>query len=97
MKELEIIFEKVKTHKSEIITKYNIKEIGIFGSYIRGEERTNSDIDVLVDFSQPIDLFRFLELEEYLSELCNKKVDLVSRKSLKPNIGKQILSEVKYV
>ncbi len=97
MKEIDRIIIGIKNHKSEIEKDFNVKEIGVFGSYIRGEERLDSDVDILVDFEKPIDLFRFLDLEEMLSKLCNKKVDLVSKKSLKPFIGEQILKEVIYL
>ncbi len=97
MRELEIIQNEIKKHKSDILKKYKIKEIGVFGSYIRGEENPESDVDILVDFTEPIDLFRFLDLEEYLSDLFGKKVDLVSKKTLKPYIGKRILKEVQYI
>lgn len=97
MKDIEIIISELKKHKLEIEKDFFVKEIGVFGSYIRGEERPESDIDILVDFEKPIDLFRFLDLEEKLSELFNKKVDLVSKKSLKPFIGEQILKEVLYL
>jgi len=97
MSELERIILEIKGLKSEIEKDFNVKEIGIFGSYIRGEQRPDSDIDILVDFEKPIDLFRFLDLEEKLSELFSKKVDLVSKKSLKPFIGEIILKEVLYL
>jgi uncharacterized protein len=97
MKELERILSKITNHKSEIIKEYHVKEIGVFGSYLRGEERADSDVDILVDFDRPIDLFRFLDLEEKLSDMFGKKVDLVSKKSLKPHIGKEILKEVQYL
>ena len=97
MKEIERIINKIKNHKAEITEGYHVKEIGVFGSYIRGEERADSDVDILVDFDKPIDLFRFLDLEERLSELSGKKVDLVSKNALKPYIGKEILKEVQYL
>lgn len=97
MKELDRILRMLKTHKSELMEELCIKQIGVFGSYLRGEERHDSDIDILVDFEKPVDLFRFLDLEERLSELSGKKVDLVSKNALKPYIGKQILKEVLYL
>ena len=97
MTELESIIQRIKEHKAKISKEYNISKIGIFGSYIRGEERPESDVDILVEFEKPVDMFRFLELEEILSELFGKKVDLVSGKFLKHNIGRQILNEVRYV
>jgi len=97
MKNSEKIKQMLQEHKAKLKQKYNVKEIGIFGSYIRGEQKKASDVDILVDFEQPIDFFAFLELEEYLSELIGIKVDLVAKKALKPGIGRYILEEVVYV
>jgi predicted nucleotidyltransferase len=97
MNRLEFISEKIKKNKIILQNQYHVKEIGIFGSYVRGEERYDSDIDILVDIDKPIDLFQFLELEELLTGWTGGKVDLVSKKSLKPEIGKYILNEVQYL
>ena len=93
-KSLDEIKEILKKHKKELKEKYGVKEIGIFGSIVRGEEKGGSDVDILVEFEKPIGFFKFLELEEYLSNLIGRKVDLVSKKALKPYIGKYILEEV---
>ncbi|PMP82826.1 MAG: nucleotidyltransferase [Caldisericum exile] len=85
-----ILLEK----KEEMAEKYNVKEIGIFGSFVRGEQKKKSDIDILVEFEVPISMFKFLEFEEYLEGLLGVKVDLVSKKALKPRIGKHIMKEV---
>jgi hypothetical protein len=74
-----------------------IKEIGIFGSYIKHTEQENSDIDILVDFQKAVDLLTFVHLKNYLSELLKVDVDLVMKKALKPKIGKRILKEVIYI
>jgi len=84
----------IHTHKSKLEKDFKIKEIGIFGSYVRGEQTGESDLDVLVEFNSPIGFFKFMELEEYLQEILGVKIDLVSRKALKPRIGSRILSEV---
>ena len=97
MKKLKEIKNILAEHKPEIQKKFMVKEIGIFGSYVRGRQKAKSDIDVLVEFSEPIGLFKFMELEEYLQALFGVKVDLVSRKALKPHIGKQILEEVTFI
>ena len=81
-------------NKEDLKGKFKVKEIGIFGSYIRKEEKKSSDIDILVEFEEAPGLFEFLELKEHLSELLGKTVDLVMKKSLKPNLGKHILEEV---
>jgi hypothetical protein len=78
----------------ELSQEYGVKEIGIFGSYVRGEVTSDSDIDILVAFSKPIGFFKFLELEELLSEWLGAKVDLVTKAALKPRIGRHILEEV---
>ena len=93
-KSLDEIKEVIKKHKDELKEKYSVKEIGIFGSIVRGEAKEDSDVDILVEFEKPIGLFKFLELEEYLSNLIGRRVDLVSKKALKPHIGKHILEEV---
>lgn len=97
MKKIEEIKEILNAHKGELKEKFGVKEIGIFGSYIKGTQKDISDLDILVEFESPIDFFTFLELEEFLTELLEVKVDLVMKKALKPEIGKHILREVLYV
>ncbi len=97
MKNLAEFKQIISSSKPKLEQIYFIKSIGVFGSFIRNEETNKSDLDVLVDFYKPIDLFLFLELEEELEKVCGIKVDLVSKDSLKPNIGKIILNEVQYI
>lgn len=97
MKNLTEFKQIISIIKPKLEQNYFIKSIGVFGSFTRKEETSKSDLDILVDFSRPIDLFMFLELEEELEKVCGIKVDLVSKTSLKPNIGKQILNEVQYI
>lgn len=77
--------------------RYNVKYIGLFGSYVRGEQTAESDLDILVEFSKTPTLLQFINLENYLSDTLGIKVDLVMKDSLKPNIGKYILNEVRAV
>ena len=77
--------------------KYFVKEIGIFGSVARGEQTAVSDVDVLVEFSKPVGFFAFLDLEDFLSRTLGKKVDLVTRRALKPAVKDQILKDAVYV
>lgn len=97
MKTLEEIKTLLKELKPELEEKYKVKEIGIFGSYVRGEQRKGSDIDILVEFYEVPSFLKFIKLENYLSESLGLKVDLVRKKSLKPFIGKIILKEVIYI
>jgi uncharacterized protein len=88
---------KINKLMPELRKKYPIKSFGIFGSYIRKEETDISDIDILVDFDQPIGLFAYIELETVLSENLGVTVDLVSKGALFGKIGQTILSEVVYI
>lgn len=98
MEKVEEISRALKENETTLKDKYKVKEIGIFGSWVRGEQKTDkSDLDVLVDFEEPVSLLEFVELERYLSELLGIKVDLVMKNALKPRIGKRILEEVVYV
>jgi len=81
-------------HKAELHKKFKVKTLGVFGSYVYGEQRRVSDVNVLVEFEEPIGLFEFMDLEDYLSQLLGVKVNLVSKKALKPHIGESILKEV---
>jgi len=96
---LEEIKRILQEHREELREKYRVKEIGIFGSYVRGEQRRKSDLDVLVEFEPDagMDLISFVELEDYLSRLLGIKVDLVMKSALKPRIGERVLREVVYI
>ncbi len=94
MKTKDEILDVLRGLMPELEDRYNVKTIGLFGSALRGEQSPKSDIDVLVEFRNPIGFFKFLELEEFLSERLGAKVDLVSKKALKPEIGRFILAEV---
>ncbi|UCE17575.1 MAG: nucleotidyltransferase family protein [Gemmatimonadota bacterium] len=90
----EKILRKLDALKPELKARFNVREIGLFGSFVREEEMETSDIDILVEFEKPIGFFKFMELEEYLELQLKRKVDLVSKKALKPFIGQYILEEV---
>ena len=97
MKNINAIKRLLKEHKKDLEQQYNVKALGIFGSYAKGNSRKNSDIDILVEFSQTPDFFKFLRLERFLGELLGVKVDLVTRKALKPAIKKTIINEAIFV
>lgn len=94
---LDEIKKILRDYKSVLEEKYHVHTLGIFGSYIHNEQSGDSDLDILVDFTAPISLFEFIDMEEELSELLHVKVDLVSRNALKPFIGRRILSEVQLI
>ena len=93
MGKLEEIKSGIRKNMSILRDKYKVKTIGVFGSYIRGEQGKESDIDILVEFYETIDLFTFIELEDFLSETLGIKVDLVMKDTLKPRIKDNILRE----
>ncbi len=93
MSELEEIKQKLREHKPELKEKYNVKEISIFGSYISGDQTSKSDLDILVDFSKPIGLIKFIGLEEELEEILGIDIDLVPKKGIKVDLKESILKE----
>jgi len=97
MKTIDEIKETLAKHKEELRERFKVKEIGIFGSYVRKEQRKKSDIDVLVEFYETIDLFTFVELGDYLNEILGIKVDLGMKDALKPRLKERILSEAIYL
>ncbi len=93
MKTLREIQDTFKHVRPFLYDKYKIKELGIFGSYARGEEQLNSDIDILIDYTEAPDLFQMMELEDYLSGLIGIKVDVVTINGLRPRPKERILKE----
>jgi len=87
----------LKSLKPTLSRKFRVKRLGLFGSYVRGQMRRSSDVDVLVEFSKSIDLLDFVALERHLSEQTGAKIDLVSLKALRPEFKDAILSEVVYI
>lgn len=90
------IKSRLQQQKPYLYEKYGVTEIGVFGSYVRGEQKPDSDIDILITLTDPprIDLLDLIELEHYLSDLLERKVDVAIKKNLRKRIGKRILSEV---
>jgi uncharacterized protein len=97
MKSKNEILDKLKELKPILEQNYNITEIGLFGSYLRGEQTENSDIDILLDHKNGLTFFKLIDLEKFLEKTFNVKVDIAFKKYLKKKISKNILSEVIYV
>lgn len=91
----DIIF-KLKELKPSIKDKYKLSRIGVFGSYVRNQQSPLSDVDILVEFSEPIGM-DFVILADEIEEALDEKVDLVSRKAIKPKIWKHIEKDLIYV
>ena len=92
--EVETYINKLQEMLPELKKKYPIKYMGVFGSYVRGEQSPSSDLDILVEFNGSITLLDYARLENKLSDKLEIQVDLVSKTALKPRIGKRVLSEV---
>jgi predicted nucleotidyltransferase len=99
MKSIAQIRKQLEALKPVLEEKFQVETIGVFGSYLRGEQTKKSDIDVLVEFAKDahIGLLKYVELEIFLSEQLGIKVDLVAKDGLKPSLKDVILSEVVYV
>ncbi|MGJ3248720.1 MAG: nucleotidyltransferase family protein [Elainellaceae cyanobacterium] len=97
MTETEIIIQTLQKHLPELRSTHNVKTLGLFGSYSRGEQTSESDVDILIEFGKAPSLLKFIDLENQLSELLGEKVDLVMKTALKPRIGDRILKEVVYL
>jgi predicted nucleotidyltransferase len=95
--DVEAAKRKLKEILPVLRERFSVKRIGVFGSYVRGEQKKGSDLDVLVEFYETIDLFELVELEDFLSESLGVKVDLALQSALKPRIKDVILGEVVYV
>ncbi len=85
--------EVLRQQRPLLAEQYNVATLEVFGSYVRHEQKKNSDLDILVTFSKPPSLFKFVRLENHLSDILGVKVDLVMKDSLKSAIGKHILRE----
>lgn len=93
MTERDSALARLRVALPELRRQWPIRSLALFGSVVRGDATSDSDLDVLVEFDRPIDVFAFIALEERLSELTGRRVDLVSRRSLKRHVGESILAE----
>ena len=95
MKSFTEIQQTLREQQPYLAEKYGVRIVGVFGSYIRQEQRPDSDLDLLIELDRPprISLIGLVELEEYLSQILGVKVDLAVKANLKKRIGMQILQE----
>ena len=96
MKTLSDVKKRLTSHKSMLQEKYKVDQIGIFGSFIRNEQTPNSDLDILVNYTEAPDLISLIELEYYLSEILELNIDLVTSNGIKSQLKNDILKEVVY-
>ena len=96
MKDLSTIKSRLAILKPELEKVFHVTSIGIFGSAVRTDFTPESDIDLMVDFDQPIGI-SFIDLADFLEEKMQAKIDLVSRKGIKPQYYKAIEEEIVYI
>ena len=88
------VLQRLHSLLPELRKQFRVKSLGLFGSYVHGNRRKTSDLDILVEFDRAPSLFEFVELQEYLNTALGIKVDLVMKTALRPAIGERILAEV---
>lgn len=93
---LQTVVASLSAHKQSLSARYPIKSIAVFGSVAREDARPESDVDIMVEFDQPIGI-EFVDLAEELEQMLGMKVDLVSRKAIRPEVWSFIESDLCYV
>jgi predicted nucleotidyltransferase len=96
MKSCEEIINLLSKNKTELETRFKVQKLAIFGSYARGEQKSDSDVDILVDVDPSIGL-EFVTLAERIEKLLGLPVEVVSRRAIKPRALKLIEQELIYV
>jgi type I restriction enzyme M protein len=95
--DVDFVIRELRKHRKVLEEKYKVRKIGVFGSFARGEQNEKSDVDVLVDFRDPVGVFEIMELDEFLKSILKRKTELTRVSQLKPPIKEKILNEVIYV
>ncbi|MCX5885887.1 MAG: nucleotidyltransferase family protein [Proteobacteria bacterium] len=97
MKTLTKIRNILDTHREDLQQKYHVRIVGIFGSYVRAEQKKKSDLDLIAEFDKPISLLELVGAEIYLSKILKTKVDLIPKEDLRPELKDSILKEALYL
>lgn len=97
MNKLEEIKSILRHHREELRHQYRVREIGLFGSFVRGQQNSRSDIDILVELEEPVSLLGLVRIENHLCDILGIKVDLVPEKDIRPELKEKILKEVVYL
>jgi predicted nucleotidyltransferase len=93
MKTLAEIQSALREHQEELLQKHKMRVVGIFGSYVRKEQKRGSDLDLLAEFDEPASLLALVGAEIYLSKILGVKVDLIPRQDVRPELRERILRE----
>jgi uncharacterized protein len=95
MHDLQTILQKLREHKPELLRKYPISKLGVFGSYARGEANENSDIDIAVEITGPMGL-NFVQMADEIEDLFGRKTDVVPLRSIKPQYLESVQRDIIY-
>ena len=96
-KQLKTYLSILEQNQTFLRDRFSVNKIAIFGSTSRGDNTQRSDIDIFVELTKPINLFAFLDFEKYLSSILGRKVDLTTKKAIKPSVKPAIIKEAVYV
>ncbi len=88
-----MLLDNLTNQIKDILKKYPISKAAIFGSFARGEENKNSDIDILIETSKPVSMFVILKMEKELGQITKRKIDIVEYSAIKQSIKQNILNE----
>ncbi len=92
------IKKKLEMENSYLKKNFHVNKIGIFGSFVKGKQKTKSDLDILIIFKKRHkDFFNYMRLKFYLEQKFGRKVDIVIKEAIKPRLKEKILNEVEYV
>jgi predicted nucleotidyltransferase len=91
--DFEETFNVLKSYLERLKLKYQVKSLGVFGSFVRGEATANSDLDLLVEFEGDVTFDNYMNLKFLLEDLFERKIDLVIKEDIKPQIRESILGE----
>ena len=91
------VIDILTSYLENLKLKYQVKSLGVFGSFVRGEATDNSDLDLLVEFKGDVTFDNYMDLKFLLEDLFNRKIDLVIKEDIKPQIRERILEETVYV
>lgn len=97
MKTFQEIKKILTENAGKIRGDYKVRRLGIFGSFIRGEQKEDSDVDILVTFEEPISLLKLVNFENYLQDIIGIKVDVIPENNIRPELRDIILNEVSYI
>ena len=89
--------KRLLLENTDVLRKYKVNKLGIFGSYAKGKSRKRSDVDLLVDFEETIDLFDYVHLVDEIQTILKTKVDLATPDAIKPYIRSKVMSEVEWI